>query len=522
MSETHFPLGSGLEDDYRPFDPVSRVKLPGHNMEECIFFDAVGFIPKYDVHPDSLIIHDPVWGDEEIDAKEGDQGVLVSLAKHPAVQRLMSVEHLTLPPSMSTIPNTSYMSTWEHIWGSAVVVRRLLGTADIDPSSRPAVVMQLRTFLSDVGKTAFGHLGDWRFQGFGSAENLHDMDLMSHIERTGIGELLEHFDFQPEDVVFPDVKDFVECDSPRVNVDRLDYTLRERRRWHMAREKVENWSGAIALKEGEIVFNNEDLAATFARGNLVLPVMHWQEPVHKLQLRLLMEMVNRISVQEMQMTFAYPDGLMNDYHPYDYMYSVDEDFMGHTFTSDEFLWSVRPIADQIGRDMRGIFLERALQDSEGVSSGRITSLDDMHYRGMPHTPPNVEIYDVTGKDPAEVVPDYQTNPYAVDVMLPGLKPRKATNPIIDMGDGELRKLMEVDPSYVELAESARRHITASHVARLLVNPDTKRIIVDGMRRNAAEMPRLLERGRMPDGVFKSAVNGNFTSNRRRVDVLWAD
>jgi hypothetical protein len=368
-----------------------------------------------------------------------------------------------------------------------------------------------------VGKTAFGHLGDMRFQGFGGNEDLHDLDLPHYIHRVGLDTLLQAHGFQPADVIFPPKKDFIECDAPRINTDRLDYTLRERRRYHMAPERMVNWTRALKLVQGEIVFANPELAAMFARGNLVLPVMNWQEPAHKLNMRLLLEMVNRISVRNMQLEFGYPS---TSYHPYDAMYSHDEDFISTTATSDEFLWTVRPIADTIGRDMRRIYLGRALDEVGAIMHGALHDFDQMRYGGMPSLPPNLEMVDSTGRQPQEVVPDFQTNPYTVDFHLPHLKPRKALDPWVACPDGDIRPLSELDPNYDQLADSTRRRITASQVIRLLVGRDTKAIIERGIAQNEQGMPNLLARPPMPDAIFRQAI-ASFAPSHKKVDLLWA-
>jgi hypothetical protein len=530
MNEMRLPPGSGLEQDFQPSTPYWRVDLPGHNFEDKIFVDVIDFIPSYEIARTTMVAKDTVWGEETFDANrksqdglDGHEAILVALAKHPAMTRLMSIEHLTLPPSMSTVPNTSFMSTWEHVWGSAIAVRRLLASDGQDPSTRESIVMQLRTLLSDVGKTAFGHLGDWRFQGFGKGEDLHDKDLKEYVRRSGLEELLTHYGFSVDEVIFPDIKDFVECDSPEINVDRLDYTLRERRRYHMAAEAGINWSDAVKLVDGKIVFKTQQVASIFARGNLLLPVMNWQEPAHKLNLHLLVEMVNHVSISDEQLSFGWPDSAMDEYHPYDLMYSHDHDFLIPTFTNNRFLWTVRPIVDQIGRDMRHITDERAHSGMQMVSGGYAHDFDEIGYGGMPKVPPNVQIFDVTGiSNPEVVVHDYQRNPNAVDFHMRHLKPRKHTDPLVECEDGQLKRLSELDPNYEALAASAFRRVNADHIGRLLVSAETKEIIETGRAENRECMPELLRRDRMPADIFQRALANSYSSIHKKVDLLWLD
>src|SRR4051794_25652739 len=111
------------------------------------------------------------------------------------------------------MPNSMYFLRWEHIWGSLVFVRKMVeGRDDID--DRQKMVLQLRTLLSDVGHTAFSHLGDWMFQGPGGGEDMHDQDLKDILQVSGVEEILTQNDFNLGETVFPDVADWVECPSP--------------------------------------------------------------------------------------------------------------------------------------------------------------------------------------------------------------------------------------------------------------------------------------------------------------------
>lgn len=58
---------------------------------------------------------------------------------------------------------------------------------------RQRTVLELRTLFSDVGQTAFSHLGDWIFQGIQGGENLHDQDLRALLETFGIDETLADY-----------------------------------------------------------------------------------------------------------------------------------------------------------------------------------------------------------------------------------------------------------------------------------------------------------------------------------------
>src|SRR5690606_26322791 len=143
--------------------------------------------------------HDAVWGKCVIGREPGDE-VFLELVGHPLVARLMNIEQLSLNDVHATMPNTTGFTRWESQWGSVAFVRKMTESLGMDPRER--LILQLRTFLSDVGHTAFSHMGDWLFQGFGGPENQHDEELADLLEISGINDLLLKHGIQTDEVVF--------------------------------------------------------------------------------------------------------------------------------------------------------------------------------------------------------------------------------------------------------------------------------------------------------------------------------
>ena len=166
---------------------------------------------------------------------------------------------------------------------------------------RQRTVLELRTLFSDVGQTASSHLGDWMFQGIQGGENLHDQDLRDLLETFGVDALLEKYGLTLDETVFPEVDDWVECPSPDLCVDRVDYGLREILRWSgratdIARyqQNLQNPQSLFRINDQQMLeVTNEDFARRFAAGYSILPTEHWIQPVHRLQLELLQTAVKR-------------------------------------------------------------------------------------------------------------------------------------------------------------------------------------------------------------------------------------
>ena len=178
----------------------------------------------------------------------------------------------------ATLPNTTYFSRWQHVWGSLAFVRKMT-EGDERFDDRQRTVLELRTLFSDVGQTAFSHLGDWMFQGIQGGENLHDQDLRDLLETFGVDALLEEYGLTLDETVFPEVDDWVECPSPDLCVDRVDYGLREILRWSgratdIARyqQNLQNPQSLFRINDQQMLeVTNEDFARRFAAGYSILP-----------------------------------------------------------------------------------------------------------------------------------------------------------------------------------------------------------------------------------------------------------
>lgn len=180
------------EINYAPGTPnlviYEQLERPAYHLEDC-----------------SMQIHDVVWGSEKIGDEEYGP-LLIELARSDLFRRMQAIEQLTLPPEHTTIPNTAYFSRWQHIWGSLVFVRKMTRNDDRF-SERERIIFQLRTLFSDVGQTAFSHLGDWIFQDGNSSEDLHDQELRSLLEECEVDKKLEPYNITLDEVVFPDIEE---------------------------------------------------------------------------------------------------------------------------------------------------------------------------------------------------------------------------------------------------------------------------------------------------------------------------
>jgi hypothetical protein len=463
-------------------------------------------IPDYAFYDDKIIIGDPLWGSHEIGNQQGDD-VFFDLLDTDLVRRTLGVEQLSLDSATATMPGTANFSRWEHMWGSVAFVRTLISDTDIDPHDR--LVLQLRTFLSDLGHTAYSHVGDWLSQGNGGPENQHDQDLSKLLENSGIANILKKYDIEINDVVPEEPEDWIECPAPDLCVDRVDYASREIQRWFgMNLEAHRAWqTGSFSIEGDKLVMKDRRMAKVFGKASLLLATEHWSEPVHRLQLACQQELIKRVLGHEYTGLLATNMDGMTEYHPRDLLYTVDTDITREMYFRDEFLNVLRPIMEQVGQAKRRLFLwERKeeldyfMRDSEegfphplehyGIYAERRSAL--------PLVPSHVSIVPVEKPEDLE---DYGSNPHTVDFFLPKLKPRQM-DPLFYDDDGTVKRLSEEDEEYRLLAEEQARLQAQSYVGRLLVNPDTKKILERGRAENNQAWENATSRPRMKPERFR--------------------
>ncbi len=435
-------------------------------------------IPRYDCYEDSkaITINDPVWGKENIGDWPGDE-IFTELYLNPLTQRSTGIEQLTLPRHFATMPGSTEMPRFEHIFGSVVLARKLIAGAresgaDISPDE--ALVKQLRTFVSDLGHTAFSHLGDWLFQGYGGTEDQHDIELMQMLEEGGVLDTLRNRRIEPTSVVFPEISDWIECPQPDLCIDRIDYGAREIARWVSGEEPARQWNERFRLIEDQIVMPSLDEAKLFGVKYGLLATEHWGHPAHRLQLQLFGELVRSAVVRDLPVA-----GFYNLKHPRDALYAIDADVLAVTRQVGLINYDLHAVMLDIARSQRKIFATGREQELGTFLSHYEHDRVEEESLHFPHplearhwtteysgtVPSDIEF--VPAAHPGEVT-DFGRLPYTLDVFLPALKPRQIDPLYLDKG--QVHRTSENDASYQRLMTEQRAFQSQSYVARLYAAP----------------------------------------------------
>jgi len=504
-----------MEMNYRELTPLERVHEFGHraaidfNQEENYFSGHIE-VASYLVTKEKMYIWDTVWGDEAIGDQKGDE-LLIELANHDALKRLSAVEQLTLTKRYITNRNTSSFSRWEHIWGSIIPVRRLARKYNI--SEEDSLKLQLRTLLSDIGHSTGSHLGDWTFQGFGGSEDLHDLELLSYLEKTGINDILRKHNIKPEDVIFPKIEDWIECPQPFLCIDRLDYALREMKRWLPMSYNLEHFFNKdnldnLEIVDNQLVITNKDLAKEFAELYLELNHEHWNDKVHKLQLALYIARAKRVIADD-----HGSDESWLDYHPRDVLYCSDPEFELAMREHDPFGYALDTIMTNIASYERNIGWhmrqERIRMRRANSKYGQLLNFEDDAglYNGyLKHHP--MLSFSKSNEETSRDVRGFEFD-------LPALKTRYI-DPLVKNGNS-VQRLSDVDPYFQVTLGSFRLKMAESYIAKIAIaDKGFDEELHEQLRQTNLKWQESMSRPRMSETLLKEHI-----TNAARLAILYS-
>jgi hypothetical protein len=333
------------------------------------------------------------------------------------------------------------------------------------------------------------------FQGVGADENLHDLELAAYLEAVGLNDILRRHGYDPKDVVFPNVSDWVESPQPDICVDRVDYGLREMNRWNDVIYLLEfNADDFIITPDGRLAMEDQQRARVFAEGFLLLSQEHWSEPTHRFMEDMLILRTKLFYGQggAPRSWVFKPEGEaglipLHEMHPRDLMYVTDPtqteayrlpNLAGHTIES--IMSSVATYRRQYVWQGRRQRINQYLQQfsepgsyNQIQSKGVYTPLESDQFKSYldeysPTLPAGFAIL-----DPAEA--EATKNDFCIDIPQPPFKMRQI-DPLVKNGRG-FRRLSEVDPSYAQRLSEHRARLNRQKVARLMIaDPRTLDIV----------------------------------------------
>jgi HD superfamily phosphohydrolase len=446
--------------------------------------------PKYDLYDDRMEIFDPVYGHEVI-----DEPVLVALARSDALRRLQTVEQLTLPDRYKTVPNSTFFSRWEHVWGTAILAKRIGHEMALDPQE--VINLQLRSVLSDVCHTAHSHAGDWILQGIGEDENHHDLRLQSYAEVVGISDLLRRYKIEPSDVLVERRDGIVNAKMPDLDIDRVDYTLREAYRWVNQIPEFRQLlnSESFTVKDDRLIMKDQLSAKLFGISYTLLVTEHWQEPVHRLQLELFIESIRRV--------FIARHGLkteLGSYSPADLMMTTDDVLQQAAAEPDDYMHMLDELMCSVSSfeaghrwDTRADRVRTALETGIHGNGEPITWLA-ARYDDLPRA------YEIEPEDQSAVEDPNRMHKLELEILR-----KRYVDPLYINEGGEVVRLSDEDPSFSEYMDTALGRVQKQWRALIIGNRASTMALKNFLSDNNEKWPCVMQRPNMPNDLLRERL-----------------
>jgi HD superfamily phosphohydrolase len=364
-------------------------------------------------------------------------------------------------------------------------------------TERSSEETSLRALLSDVCHSAHSHALDWIAQGVGQLETLHDERRETYAEAVGVNEILRRYGFDPHHILREEKDGIFDANMPDLDVDRVDYTLREGYRWVAQVPEYRSLlnKDSFTVRDGQLVCRDRVAAKLFAITYTLLVTEHWQEPAHRLQLELFMESMKRL--------FVSRNGRREDvgtYSPLDYLMVTDDTLQRLADDHDEYL----PMMHEL---MRGVsesesnnrWRARAERARAALTTGigeESSSIDwiTAHYDTLPRS------YEINTAHTSTL----RNGRYATLLYLDKLR-KRAVDPLFIDTDGDVKRLGKEDEAYREYESRAIGNVQQDWRAAIIGNELSTKALKACLKENKAVWPSIMARSRMPNSVLRELL-----------------
>lgn len=291
-------------------------------------------------HGRYLQVRNPLFDEVILDPSQRQpMGMMADVVRTPLGMRGHDLTQLSKDKDHETISGTHNFYRTGHNVHVAHITDETARRLKLTDEQRMAYV--LFASLPDFGHGPLSHATDIAVEGPGQKERFHESRVAEALALGGVMDVLKARDIKTRDngtMKGVEIPPWVECSAPDVCVDRLQYTLQEMYLWFADSptsegEQIRNMLKEMATLEtldinedGNMVFTNKDHAALFAKGYLLLSTEHWNDPVNRVQLYLLIEALKYGIINRRLPHMAQLDhGTTRK--PFDYLYAIDSDVM---------------------------------------------------------------------------------------------------------------------------------------------------------------------------------------------------
>jgi hypothetical protein len=427
-------------------------------------------------------VRDPLLGDYALArADRSINNLIADVITTPLGQRALDITQLSKAEAHATIPGTHRFHRLGHVTALAEMIQRFARKENVDEDKTLAYVLQAAP--SDLAHGPFSHATDIAVEGTGNSETYHESRVAEAFELGGVNSVFKKHNVtvnERGEIEGVEIPLWVESKAPDMCVDRLQYTLHEMLLWFdgslspeaaKIRQQLVDIAKLDSIEiddQGRMVFTDIDQARLLAKGYLLLSTEHWNDPVNRVQLYLLIESL-KYSILNRRLPGMDQMDNGKTRKPHDYLYAIDSDVLAAMESepgkTDPYLFATEGQLADIGREEQRRFTqfkrptyERFLVDASAEEYPSFILNPGLVDFGPPSSRFEIERLDEEEpKVPKGInpqVPQLMGENGNLHYRLNPLKNRRI-DPLVKVGDDQLR-LSEVDKQYAALLEQHQR------------------------------------------------------------------
>lgn len=506
---------------YIPPDPNITHFSSGHHVQRTT------------VNEKFIMVEDPMLGDFVI-GDRGDKGLYYDYLTTPNAFRSGGISQLCKDQASSTIPNNASFTRRWHVNGLVGLVDMISDRLDVSDVERLAY--HLAVSGDDQAHPEFSHGTEQAVQKWGGPENFHEEKWPEIAELGGTTEILEaHGVSFNNEILIPgiEIPKWINAKHPDVNADRLQYAVTEMLLWFDhdgAPQDVRDCVRSICspdnitiLDSGEMAFTGIEAARIFAKGYLLLTTEHWNEPINRVQLHLLVQAVERAIVRR---RIGWMDEIdkRETRKPESYLYGIDQDVVDAMHTgpgyTDDFMYAIRSALHPIAMQERKAFVDYKQHEYAGfllddkARDYPSQYLDPKRVEfGPPASQVAISMHPADPSEKKEKLPVLDVSAEGIRYVLRPLKNR-FVDPKIVTSKGVMR-LSNLDANYAKLLQEQQQLQKMSTSVELAFAGAFEEVFKEGVKQNEAEFDGLKERSDMTDDQKRKIIE---LSARRAINL----
>ncbi len=489
---------------YIPPDPNITRFSTGHHVQQT------------EVHDGFLVVNDPQLGSYII-GNNNANNIYYDLFTTDDNYRSIGVSQLSKRDFFATIPNTGDFTRYWHGMGLFRLVDHFSHTQKVD--SERQLAYTLYGALPDRGHADFAHAIEPPMQHYLPFEDWHEK-LWPHVGEVGGTEevLTKHGVKHTKSFTIPgvDIPRWVECSAPDINIDRFQYTVTELLLWFdhdqsppEVRELVRTICSPDNLTitdDGDFAFKDIEVARIFSKGYLLLTTEHWNDPINRVQLHLLVETAKRaVTKRRIAWMDEVDKGVTR--RPDQYFFGTEQDIVDAMQTGprnrDDFMYAVKNLLYPIAMQERERFTNYKLSEYGAFlldSRAHDYPSELLEPRRVEFGPPSSQVsigieYREDAMTPGARMPKLRSGKGICYDLYP-LKNRYVDPKVVHKG--KVVRLSEVDGNYKNLLDEQQKVRGASVIVRLALAGDFEQAFKEGIKENQLAFNRLLDISTTPE------------------------